>query len=51
MITISIVSHGQSALVEQLLADLARLDMSMITEVLVTLNIPEAIAFKPSDYP
>jgi len=51
MITISIVSHGQSALVEQLLADLAGLDMSMITEVLVTLNIPEAIAFKPGDYP
>jgi len=51
MITISIVSHGQSALVEQLLADLAKLDMSMITEVLVTLNIPETIAFKPGDYP
>ncbi|MBE7527055.1 MAG: glycosyltransferase [Burkholderiales bacterium] len=51
MITISIVSHGQSALVEQLLADLARLDISMVTEVLVTLNIPETIAFKPRDYP
>ena len=51
MITVSIVSHGQSTLVEQLLADLVRLDMSMVTEVLVTLNIPEDISLKPSDYP
>lgn len=51
MITVSIVSHGQSTLVEQLLADLVRLDMSMVTEVLVTLNIPEDISSKPGDYP
>lgn len=51
MITVSIVSHGQSALVEQLLADMARFDASMITEVLVTLNIPENISFKSGDYP
>lgn len=50
MITVSIVSHGQSALVEQLLADLGRLGMSMVTEVLVTLNLPEDITFKPDDY-
>ena len=51
MITISIVSHGQSVLVEQLLMDLAGLDTSMITEVLVTLNIPENISFKSDNYP
>jgi len=51
MITVSIVSHGQLALVEQLLADLARLDTPLVIEVLVTLNIPEDISLKPSDYP
>ena len=51
MITISIVSHGQSILVQQLLADLARFNLSMIIEVVVTLNIPEDISFKPGDYP
>lgn len=51
MITVSIVSHRQSALVEQLLADLIRFNISMVTEVLVTLNIPEDISFMPSDYP
>ncbi len=51
MITISVVSHGQSALVEELLKDLARLDMSMIAEVLITLNIPEEILFEPDDFP
>lgn len=51
MITISVVSHSQSALVEELLKDLARLDMSMIAEVLITLNIPEEILFEPDDFP
>ncbi len=51
MITVSIVSHSQSALVEQLLADLGRFNVSMVTEVLVTLNIPEDISLKLDDYP
>lgn len=51
MVTVSIVSHGQSALVEQLLTDFARLNMSMVTEILITLNIPEDITFKSDDYP
>lgn len=50
MVTVSIVSHGQSALVEQLLTDFARLNMSMVTEILVTLNIPEDITFKSDGY-
>lgn len=50
MITISVVSHGQSALVEQLLMDLGRLEIPMVAEVLVTLNIPEDITFKTDDY-
>lgn len=40
MITISIVSHGQSALVRQLLDDLYKLELQDV-EVLITLNIPE----------
>lgn len=39
-ITLSIVSHGQSALVALLLSDLAQLSQSNI-EVIVTINIPE----------
>ncbi|MCC6915680.1 glycosyltransferase [Nitrosomonas sp.] len=51
MITISVVSHGQSVLVKQLLKDLVRLGTFLITEVLITLNIPEDVVFKPGDYP
>ncbi len=42
-ITLSIVSHGQSSLIEPLLIDLSRLTASTI-EVIITVNIPEEMS-------
>lgn len=48
-ITLSIVSHGQGQLVNELLQDIAKVCGDDI-EVLVTLNIVESVPFKPSDF-
>ena len=50
-LTISIVSHGQADLVQQLLIDLETLTPDeTITEVILTLNIPEEINFKSEKF-
>ena len=49
-LSISIVSHGQSQLVEKLLHDLISFDNGDL-EVLLTLNIPENLVFDPVNYP
>lgn len=41
MITLSVVSHGQGALIGHLLDDLARSGSRRVTQVIVTHNIPE----------
>lgn len=48
--SISIVSHGQSQLVAKLLYDLASMNRVDL-EVLLTLNIPETLAFDTTNYP
>ena len=45
-LTLSVVSHGQGALVDQLLGDLAALADPPPLEVIVTRNIPEAHAYR-----
>lgn len=42
--TLSIVSHGQGALIAKLLHDLSAFDLSEI-EIVVTINTPESLAF------
>ncbi len=49
-ITVSIVSHGHGAMILPLLSDLARY-CARDTEVILTLNIPETLAFDPASYP
>lgn len=49
--TLSVVSHGQARLIEQLLADLARYCRSVRMEVVLTINIPEPLTFQSSEYP
>lgn len=51
VISISIVSHGQSELVEALLHDLSACAESASFEVLLTLNLPEALRFAPEQFP
>lgn len=48
-ISISIVSHGQGALVGALLADLSTRAATPI-EALVTVNIPETLPFDPAQF-
>lgn len=50
MISISVVSHLQSHLVKELLGDLDRCCKGYPLEVLVTLNLPEAITFSVNDF-
>lgn len=50
-ISVSIVSHGQGALVADLLADLAARCPTTALEVLLTLNLPEALPFDPTQFP
>lgn len=51
-ISISIVSHGQAHLVSELLSDLDRLvGKDSISEIILTLNIPEEINLKHKDLP
>lgn len=47
--TVSIVSHGQRALVESLIFDLARLHPPLLSHVIVTRNRPEPPIKVPSD--
>ncbi|MCP4089377.1 MAG: glycosyltransferase family 2 protein [Gammaproteobacteria bacterium] len=49
-ISISIVSHGQGALVSKLLADLACLSDAVRFEIILTINIPEPLPFSPADF-
>lgn len=48
---VSVVSHGQGALVAQLLGDIARHWDTRNLSVIVTVNLPEALPFAPEDYP
>lgn len=48
--TLSVVSHGQGALVERLLADLARLRPASLELVIVTRNLPEPPIAVPQDF-
>jgi N-acetylglucosaminyl-diphospho-decaprenol L-rhamnosyltransferase len=50
IISISIVSHLQAALVKELLVDIERSCKDHPLEVLLTLNLPEAFLFNPSDF-
>jgi N-acetylglucosaminyl-diphospho-decaprenol L-rhamnosyltransferase len=47
-VTVSIVSHGQWSLVEPLLEQLDRWCCETIAQVVLTINIPEAVALKNS---
>lgn len=47
--TLSVVSHGQGALVESLLSDLARLAPPQLAQVIVTRNLPEAPIRPPAN--
>ena len=49
--TLSVVSHGQGALVEALLSDVARLAPALLAQVIVTRNLPEAPIRTPADFP
>lgn len=49
-LTVSVVSHGQGGLVASLLEDLDRYCDPETLEVILTVNIPEALPFKGSDY-
>lgn len=50
-LSISIVSHGQSALVAALLNDIAAHCAKLRLEVLLTLNLPEALPFEIARFP
>lgn len=49
--TLSVVSHGQGALVQALLSDVARLAPPLLAQVIVTRNLPEAPIRPPGDFP
>lgn len=51
MISISIVSHGQGGLVNEVLSDIARFADAGRFEVLLTKNIPERLPFSVEDFP
>ena len=51
LISISVVSHGQAALVAEALADLARFADATPIELVLTLNIPETLPFAVEDLP
>lgn len=51
VVSISVVSHGQASMVADLLADLVPVAGSMGIEVLLTLNIPEALPFSVEQFP
>lgn len=49
-VSLSVVSHGQAALVAELLRDV-QAHVAGPIEVILTLNVPEALSFSPGDYP
>ncbi|TFH30611.1 MAG: glycosyltransferase family 2 protein, partial [Deltaproteobacteria bacterium] len=49
-LTVSVVSHGQAKLAASLLEDLDRHCDSGSLEVILTVNIPEPLPFRESDY-
>ena len=49
-ITVSVVSHCQGAMVNELLKDLARFSADGI-DVLLTINAPEQLPFSPDEFP
>lgn len=49
-LTISIISHQQIQLVHPLLQDLDAIFFDTPVEVLLTLNVPEALPFRPEDF-
>lgn len=51
MIVVSIVSHGQADLAVHLLGDLARHCLGEDLEVILTVNVPEALDWTASDWP
>jgi hypothetical protein len=51
MISISMVSHGQSDLISKALADLAQFSGQLAVEVILTKNIPESLPFSVQDFP
>jgi hypothetical protein len=51
VISISIVSHGQGGLVNEVLADIAQFAVAGRFEVLLTKNIPERLPFSVEDFP
>ena len=50
-VSISVVSHGQGALVKDVLSDLARFATQANFEVILTVNIPEQLPFQTADFP
>lgn len=51
MLSVSVVSHGQAALVQGLLADLAAYCRTASMQVILTVNVPEHLPFSPRDFP
>ncbi|MDP2805322.1 MAG: glycosyltransferase [Gallionellaceae bacterium] len=50
-LSISVVSHAQTALVQSLLADISCHCDGLSVEVILTLNVEESLAFDVGDYP
>jgi hypothetical protein len=48
-LTVSIISHGQAALVRNLLADLERCAQESLFRVVLTLNVPEPLAWDSAE--
>jgi N-acetylglucosaminyl-diphospho-decaprenol L-rhamnosyltransferase len=51
ILSISIVSHLQGAMVASLLEDIQRVGPGPALEVILTLNLPEKLPFQPKDFP
>lgn len=51
LITISLVSHNQGGMIKTTLEDLTRFQETINFEVILTVNTPERLPFKPSDFP
>ena len=49
-VCLSVVSHGQAALVQSLLQDLEKHRTRLPLQVLLTLNIPETLPFEPDSF-
>ena len=51
MLTISVVSHRQAALVSTLLSDIEKYCRTFPLQVIVTINVPEPLPFSAPDFP